>query len=89
MLHPGTGIAMSEQDRIKYRPNTGKVVKVGPGRRHDDGQVYPVAIPEGAHVMFSSTGGTEVEHEGVAHLMMREADVFLLLSNVPVVTRGI
>lgn len=79
MLHPGTGIAMSEQDRIKYRPNTGKVVKVGPGRRHDDGQVYPVAIPEGANVMFSPTGGTEVEHDGVPHLMVREQDVFLLL----------
>jgi chaperonin GroES len=79
--YPGTELEMPERERKHHRPNTGTVAEVGPGRRYDDGQVYALAVQKGQKVMFAPTETlTKVEHDGQEHLMMREQDVFLVLS---------
>lgn len=78
--HPGTDVKIPEPLRAKQRPNTGTVAEVGPGRRYDDGQVYPLAVQKGQKVMFAPAETlTKVAHNGQDHLMMREQDVFLVL----------
>lgn len=78
-LHPETGIVLPEEYRENYRPNTGLVVAVGPGRRHDDGVLYPPALAARQRVLYNGTGGALVNHDGQDHLMLAEADIFLRL----------
>lgn len=79
VLHPETGLEIPEGYREQFRPNTGLVALVGPGRRHDDGVLYPPAVAEGMRVLFSAAAGALVDHDGQPHLLLTEADIFLRL----------
>ena len=43
----------------------------------DTGKFYPVK--KGDKVLFGKYSGTEIEHEGVKYLMMRQSDVLAVL----------
>lgn len=81
VLHPETGLEIPDGYREQFRPNTGLVVAVGPGRRHDDGRLYPPALEQGQRVLYNGTGGALVNHNGDDHLMLAEADIFLRLDD--------
>ena len=61
-------------DTAKEKPQQGKVVAVGPGRR-DDGKVVPLDVKAGDTVLFAKYAGTEIKIEGEEHLILREDDV--------------
>jgi chaperonin GroES len=61
-------------DTAKEKPQQGKVVAVGPGRR-DDGKVFPLDVKEGDTVLFGKYSGTEIKLGGEEHLILREEDV--------------
>ena len=48
-------------DTAKEKPQMGKVIAVGPGRRNDEGERMPVDVSEGDKVLYSKYGGTEGE----------------------------
>ncbi len=62
-------------DTAKERPQKGKVIAVGPGRKTEDGKVIPVDVKEGDVVIFSKYAGTEVEIEDKKYLVMREDEI--------------
>jgi len=62
-------------DTAKEKPMEGKVVAVGPGHRTEDGEVVPLDIKEGEHVLYGRWSGSEVTIEGQKILIMRESDV--------------
>ena len=62
-------------DTAKERPQTGKVVAVGPGQKGDDGKVQPIPIKVGETVIFSKFGGTEFPYDGEEYLILREDDI--------------
>jgi chaperonin GroES len=66
-------------DTAKEKPQEGKVVAVGKGKTDDDGDVIPLEISKGDKVLFSKYSGTEVNIEGVEHLIIREDDVLGIL----------
>jgi chaperonin GroES len=61
-------------DTAKEKPQQGKVVAVGPGKR-EDGKVFPLDVKAGDIVLFAKYGGTEIKLDGEDHLILREDDV--------------
>ncbi len=62
-------------DTAKEKPQKGKVVAVGPGRKTEDGKVIPMDVKEGDVVIFSKYAGTEVEIDDKKYLIMREDEI--------------
>jgi len=61
-------------DTAKEKPQEGKVVAVGPGRR-EDGKVLKVDVRVGDRVLFGKYSGTEIKLDGEEHLILREEDI--------------
>jgi len=65
-------------DTAKEKPQEGKVVAVGSGKR-EDGKVIPLDVKAGDRVLFSKYSGTEIQLNGDEHLIMREDDILGIL----------
>ena len=61
-------------DTAKEKPQEGKVVAVGPGRR-DDGKLVAVDVKAGDRVLFGKSSGSEIKIDGEEHLILREEDI--------------
>ena len=61
-------------DSAKEKPQQGKVVAVGSGRR-GDGKVFPLGVKAGDTVLFAKYAGTEIKLDDDEHLILREEDV--------------
>jgi chaperonin GroES len=61
-------------DTAKEKPQEGKVVAVGPGRR-EDGKVLTVDVKVGDRILFGKYSGTEIKLDGQEHLLLREEDI--------------
>jgi chaperonin GroES len=62
-------------DTAKEKPQEGKVVALGTGKRDDDGNVIPFTVKAGDKVLISKYGGTEIKVDGESYLIMREDDI--------------
>ena len=61
-------------DTAKEKPQQGKVIAVGPGRR-EDGKVIAPDVRTGDRVLFGKYAGTEIKLNGEEHLILREDDI--------------
>jgi chaperonin GroES len=61
-------------ETAKEKPQEGRVIAVGPGKR-DDGKLVPLDVKEGDKILFGKYSGTEVKLDGEEHLIMREEDI--------------
>ena len=62
-------------DTAKEKPQEGKVVALGTGKRDDDGKNIPFTVKAGDTVLISKYGGTEIKVDGTSYLIMREDDI--------------
>ncbi|MDB4196066.1 MAG: co-chaperone GroES [Flavobacteriales bacterium] len=62
-------------DASKEKPLKGKVVAAGPGKIDE-----PMTVKAGDNVLYGQYSGTEVKLDGTTYLIMREADIFGILS---------
>ncbi len=62
-------------DTAKEKPQEGKVVALGTGKRDEDGKNIPFEVKKGDRVLISKYGGTEIKIEGHDYLIMREDDI--------------
>ena len=62
-------------DTAKEKPQQGKVIAVGKGKKTEDGKVLPLDVKVGDKVLFGKYAGTEIKIEGQEYLMMREDDI--------------
>ena len=61
-------------DTAKEKPQTGKVVAVGNGKKD-----HTMTVKVGDTVLYSKYGGTELKHEGTDYLIMREDDILAIV----------
>jgi len=61
-------------DTAKEKPQEGKVVAVGAGRR-EDGKVIPPDVKAGDRILFGKYAGSEIKLDGEEHLILREEDI--------------
>jgi chaperonin GroES len=66
-------------DTAKEKPQEGKVIAVGPGKRDDSGKLIPMDVKKGDRVLYSKYGGTEIKIDGKDYLIMREDDILGVL----------
>ena len=66
-------------DTAKEKPQEGKVVAVGDGRRGDDGKLQKLTVKKGDRILFGKYSGSEVTIDGTECLIMREDDVLGVL----------
>ena len=66
-------------DTAKEKPQEGKVVSVGLGKRGDDGKRIPPEVKKGDRVLFSKYAGTEIKIEDIEHLMINESEIMAVL----------
>lgn len=59
----------------KEKPEQGKVVAVGPGKKSEDGKVMPLDIKEGDTVLFTKYSTNEVKIGDKEYLIAREEDI--------------
>ncbi|MCH8842286.1 MAG: co-chaperone GroES [SAR324 cluster bacterium] len=62
-------------DTAKEKPQEGKVIAVGKGKRKDDGSLITLDVKEGDSILFSKYAGSEVTIDGNEFLIMREEDI--------------
>jgi chaperonin GroES len=65
-------------DTAKEKPQEGKVVAVGSGKR-EDGKVIPLDVKTGDRILFGKYSGSEIKLDGEEHLIMREEDILGVL----------
>ncbi len=66
-------------DTAKEKPQEGKVVAVGKGKRSEDGKVHPLDVKQGDRVLFSKYAGNDVTIDGNEYIIMREDDILGVL----------
>ncbi len=61
-------------DTAKEKPQNGKVVAVGPGKKDE-----PMTVKVGDSVLYGKYSGTELSVEGKEYLIMRESDIYAIV----------
>lgn len=62
-------------DTAKEKPQRGTIVAVGPGKKDE-----PMTLKVGDTVLYGKYSGTELAVEGKDYLIMRESDIYAVLS---------
>ena len=66
-------------ETAKEKPQEGKVIAAGPGRKDDDGKRIPMDVDVGDRVLYARYGGTEVKLEDKKYLILKESDILAIL----------
>jgi chaperonin GroES len=61
-------------DTAKEKPQRGKVVAVGNGKKDE-----PLTVKVGDTILYGKYAGTEITVEGKEYLIMRESDIFAII----------
>lgn len=62
-------------DTAQEKPQQGTVVAVGNGKPDE-----PMTVKVGDTVLYGKYGGTEIKHDGVDYLIMRESDIYAVIA---------
>jgi len=63
----------------KERPEQGKVIAVGPGKRNDSGNLIPMDIKVGQKVLFTKYGPNEIKVEDKEYLIAKQEDILAII----------
>jgi chaperonin GroES len=72
-----SGIVLPET--AKEKPQRGKVLAAGPGRRDDQGKRIEMDVKKGDHVLYAKYAGTEVKLDDKKYLILKETDVLAIV----------
>ncbi len=72
-----SGIILPET--AKEKPQEGRIVSVGPGRRDEDGKIVPMDVKEGDTVLFAKYAGTEIKVDDKKLLILKESDILAIV----------
>lgn len=65
-------------DTAKERPQQGKVVATGEGKR-DGKDLIPMSVKPGDKILYGKYSGSEVKYEDKEYLIMSESDVLAII----------
>ena len=65
-------------DSAKEKPQQGKVLAAGLGKRDKDGHLVPLDVKAGDTILFGKYSGQEIKLDGVDYLVMKEDDVLAI-----------
>ncbi|MBI2042113.1 MAG: co-chaperone GroES [Candidatus Nealsonbacteria bacterium] len=73
-----SGILLPETSE-KEKPEQGKVISVGPGKKDKTGKFIPLEVKAGDVVLFTKYGPNEIKVEDKEYLIAREEDILAIL----------
>ncbi len=62
-------------DTAKEKPQEGKVVAVGEGKKDENGKRITMDVKKGDRILFGKYSGSEVKIEGHEYIILREEDI--------------
>jgi chaperonin GroES len=65
----------------KGRPEQGKVVAVGPGKKNKQGQIIPMSAKVGQKVLFKKYSSNEIKVEEKEYLIIEENDILAVIED--------
>lgn len=66
-------------DTAKEKPQRGRVIAAGPGKRDEKGNLVPVEVKVGDIIVYKKWGGTEITLSGKEYLLVKEEDVLAVV----------
>ena len=66
-------------DTAREKPNRGTVVSVGTGAIENGTHIEP-CVSVGDKVVYGKYSGTEIELEGVLHIIIKESDIMAIVN---------
>ena len=73
-----TGILLPETAE-KEKPEQGRVIAVGPGKKTSQGKIMPMEVKKGDMVLFTKYGPTEIKINNKKYLIAKEDDILAIL----------
>jgi len=73
-----TGILLPETAE-KERPEQGRVIAIGPGRKTSSGKIIPIEVKVGQKVLFTKYGPNEIKVADKEYLIAKEEDILAIL----------
>ena len=73
-----TGILLPDTAE-KEKPEQGKVIAVGPGRKDETGKHIPLEVKSGDKVLFTKYGPAEIKVEDKEYLIAKEEDILAII----------
>lgn len=67
-------------DTAKEKPQEGKVIAVGTGKKDEDGKKIEFNVKKGDRVLMPKYGGTEVKIDGKEYQIIREDDILAIIN---------
>ncbi len=68
-------------DTAKEKPQEGRVVAIGNGKRLDNGSLQVLDVKVGDRILFGKYSGSEIKIDGKEHLILREDEVLGVLNS--------
>jgi chaperonin GroES len=66
-------------ETAREKPQQGKILAAGPGKKDDKGRRIPMDVEEGQRVLYAKYGGTEMKIEGKKLLILKENDLLAIV----------
>ena len=63
----------------KERPEQGKIIAVGPGKKDENGKLMPINVKKGDKVLFTKYGPNEIKIDNKEYLIAREEDILAVI----------
>jgi chaperonin GroES len=66
-------------DTAKEKPQEGKIVAVGTGKKTEDGKTIPLSVKVGDLVLYGKYSGTEITIDSEEYLIVKEEDILAII----------
>lgn len=66
-------------ETAKEKPEQGRVVACGEGRKTEEGKLVPLSVKAGDRIIFSKYGPSEIKVEGKEYLLIKEEDILAII----------
>ncbi len=73
-----TGILLP-QTAEKERPEQGRVIAVGPGKKTSSGKIIPMEVKVGDKVLFTKYGPNEIKIDEKEYLIAKQEDILAII----------
>ena len=67
------------QTAEKERPEQGKIIAVGPGKKDETGKIIPMEVKPGDMVLFTKCGPNEIKIDDQEYLIAKEEDILAII----------
>ena len=84
IIQPSEGLEKTKggifiPDTAKEKPQEGKIMAVGTGKKTEDGKVIPLSVKVGDKVLYGKYSGTNITIDGEEYLIVREEEIVAII----------